>query len=90
MPFVDRCSTDDIPGYISWFTVAISVALCIITIPGYLLTCMAIIKDPFRDLRTPFNYYLINLAAADLIVGCVTEPGMWLNVTKSEHRTNVL
>ena len=82
MPFVDRCSTDVIPGYISWFTVAISVALCIITIPGNLLTCMAIIKDPFRDLRTPFNYYLINLAAADLIVGCVTEPGFIIYHTK--------
>ena len=82
MPFSDRCSEENIPRYISWSTVAISVVLCIITIPGNLLTCVAIIKDPFRDLRTPFNYFVINLAIADLIVGCATEPGFIIYHTK--------
>lgn len=75
MLFSDSCSEEDIPRYIPWSTVAISSFLCVITVPGNLLTCIAIIKDPYRDLRTPFNYFVINLAAADLIVGCVTEPG---------------
>ena len=74
MPFSEGCHEEDIPGYISWSTVAISSMLCIITVPGNLLTCIAIIKDPYKELRTPFNYFVINLVAADLIVGCVTEP----------------
>lgn len=75
MPFSDICSTEDIPSYISWCTVVISICFCIMTVPGNFLTCVAIIKDPFRELRTPFNYFIINLAVSDLIVGCVTEPG---------------
>lgn len=82
MLFSDSCSEEDIPRYISWSTVAISSILCIITVPGNLLTCIAIIKDPFKDLRTPFNYFVINLTAADLIVGCVTEPGFIIYHTK--------
>lgn len=74
MPFSEGCHEEDIPGYISWSTVAISSMLCIITVLGNLLTCIAIIKDPYKELRTPFNYFVINLVAADLIVGCVTEP----------------
>lgn len=82
MPFSDSCLEEDIPRYISWSTVAISSVLCIITVPGNLLTCIAIIKDPYKDLRTPFNYFVINLAAADLIVGCVTEPAFIIYHTK--------
>lgn len=82
MPFTDSCSEEDIPSYISWSTVAISTVLCIITVPGNLLTCIAIIKDPYKDLRTPFNYFVINLTAADLIVGCITAPGFIIYHTK--------
>lgn len=82
MPFSEGCHEEDIPRYISWSTVAISSVLCIITVPGNLLTCIAIIKDPYKDLRTPFNYFVINLAAADLIVGCVTEPAFIIYHTK--------
>lgn len=82
MAFSDSCSEEDIPRYISWTTVTISSVMCIVTVPGNLLTCIAIIKDPYKDLRTPFNYFVINLAAADLIVGCVTEPGFIIYHTK--------
>ena len=82
MPFSEGCHEDDIPRYISWSTVAISSVLCIITVPGNLFTCIAIIKDPYKELRTPFNYFVINLVAADLIVGCVTEPAFIIYHTK--------
>ena len=75
MVFSDSCSDAKIPSLISWTTVVISVVLCIVTVPGNALTCAAIIKDPFKELRSPFNYFVINLAASDLIVGLITEPG---------------
>lgn len=31
-------------------------------------------KDPLKKLRTPFNFFLVNLSVADLIVGAVTMP----------------
>ena len=82
MPFSESCHDQDIPRYISWSTVAISSFLCMKTVPGNLLTCIAIIKDPYKELRTPFNYFVINLAAADLIVGRVTEPTFIIYHTK--------
>ena len=33
-----------------------------------------IYKDPLKKLRTPFNFFLVNLSVADLIVGVVTMP----------------
>lgn len=82
MAFSESCEEEDIPRYISWSTAAISSVLCMITVPGNLLTCIAIIKDPYNELRSPFNYFVINLAAADLIVGCVTEPAFIIYHTK--------
>ena len=43
---------------------------------------VAIIKDPLRDLRAPFYYFVINSTAADLIIGCLTEPGFIINHSK--------
>ena len=42
------------------------------TSPSLIIT--SFIKDPYRELRTPFNFFAINLAISDLIVGCITEP----------------
>ena len=55
-------------------TTTVSAILCIITVPGNLLICWAVIWNPTRNLRTPFNYLVLNLAIADLVVGAVTEP----------------
>ena len=82
MPFSDTCFGEDIPRFVSWGTVAVSSLLCALTVPGNLLTCIAIIKDPVKDLRSPFNYFVINLAVADLIIGCVTEPGFIIYHTR--------
>ncbi|EDO33749.1 predicted protein, partial [Nematostella vectensis] len=35
---------------------------------------LAVLLDPNKDLRSPFNYFIANLAFADLVVGLVTEP----------------
>lgn len=62
------------PYSLSCTTATISAILCIITIPGNILICMVMVKDPHKELRSPFNYFVVNLAIADLTVGCVTEP----------------
>ena len=59
---------------LSYTTATISAVLCLITIPGNLLICLAVYIDPYRRLRTPFNIVVANLAFADLLVGCITEP----------------
>ena len=48
--------------------------LALITFPANLLVCLAIVLDPNRELRTPFNYLLLSLATTDLLVGGVMDP----------------
>ena len=68
------CSNIGPPKALSYFTASFSVFLMILTIPGNFLICLAIIKDPFRNLKTPFNYFLLSLAATDLVVGTIMDP----------------
>lgn len=70
----DSCVGFPAPTALSFFTGTVSVFLAIATIPGNFLVCLAVLKDPFHELRTPFNYLLFSLAAADLIVGIVMDP----------------
>lgn len=55
-------------------TACVSAILCVITVPGNLLICWAIIKDPNSELKSSFNYLILNLAIADSFIGVVTEP----------------
>ena len=55
-------------------TACVSAILCVVTAPGNLLICWAILKDPNRDLKSSFNYLILNLAIADCFIGIVTEP----------------
>ena len=69
-----RCANYPPPISLSYFTASFSVFLAILTIPGNFLVCLAIIKDPFRNLKTPFNYFLLSLAGTDLMVGVIMDP----------------
>eukprot|EP00111_Clytia_hemisphaerica_P022486 TCONS_00066127-protein len=62
------------PPALSVFTSVVSAVLCILTVIGNLLVCLAVLKDPQRKLRTPFMFIIVNLAITDLIVGIVTLP----------------
>ncbi|XP_078359132.1 adenosine receptor A1-like [Oculina patagonica] len=62
------------PSYISFTSAAIGVGMCLFTIPGNLLVVLAIFIDPNRDLKSPFNYFVANLAISDLVVGFVVDP----------------
>ena len=68
------CSAVRPPVQLSYLTASVSVFLTLITIPGNLLVCLAIIRDPFKNLRSPFNYFLLSLAATDLAVGVLMDP----------------
>ena len=39
-----------------------------------LLLCVAMLKDPYKDLKNSFNCFVLQLALSDLVVGAITEP----------------
>ncbi|RMX43503.1 hypothetical protein pdam_00001906 [Pocillopora damicornis] len=43
-------------------------------VPGNILICIAILKDPYQELSNSFNYFVLQLAFSDVIVGIFTEP----------------
>ena len=74
---------------LSFFTAIVSLLLALVTIPGNLVVCIAVLKDPLKNLKTPFTFFVVNLAVADLVVGVITEPvsvlthfreGFWLEI----------
>lgn len=69
------CANISAPTELSFTTAALSILLSAVTVPGNLLVVLAIFIDPNKELsRSPFNYFVANLAVADLLVGLVTEP----------------
>ena len=46
----------------------------IATITGNGLVCLAIWKDPQKQLRSPFSPYVLNLSITDFFVGSITQP----------------
>ena len=62
------------PTILAYFTAFASLVLCIIIVGGNVLIISTVIRDPYRNLRTPFNYFLVCLAVSDLVVGTVTMP----------------
>ena len=57
------------PKTLSIVTASISGILALPAIVCNLLIIIAVIRDPVKKLRTPFNYFLINLAFSDFLVG---------------------
>lgn len=72
--FDHQCSINISSSYQSYTTATVSLFLSLVTIPGNLLVCLAVLKTTNRNIRNPFNYFVLSLAIADLVVGCVTEP----------------
>ena len=91
----EECHGKDSTSGMSYFTVSVAFILMVLNIPGNLLQILAVVLDPFKKLRTPFNFMMTNLAIADLLVGTVTEPmsiythwteGMGNHVTLGQSR----
>ena len=68
------CTKDTAPSTLSYFTAYASLLLGIAIVAGNVLVIVSVFRDPYRNLRTPFNYFLVCLAASDLVVGTVTMP----------------
>ena len=72
--FEKRCLNTKAPAELSFVTATISIILILTNIPGNVRIILAVVFDPHRNLRTPFNWLVVNLATAELVVGCITQP----------------
>ena len=72
----DHCAAVPVPGYLPVFTATVSGLLSLVAVPCNIFVCLTIVKSPpqFKSLRTPFTYFILNLAATDLLIGAATEP----------------
>ena len=62
------------PIWLPYFTAITSCLLCIVVTTGNSLIILSVIIDPLRRLRSPFTYFLVNLAITDFIVGTLSLP----------------
>lgn len=63
-------------GY--WFETTLAstivyVFISFVTIAGNVLVFASFIRDPYKQLRTLQNYFIVNLAVSDLAMGCFAE-----------------
>ena len=72
--FEKRCLTTGAPTELSFITTSLSMVFTLTSIPGNILIILAVVLNPNKNLRTPFNWLVVNLATADLIVGTITNP----------------
>ena len=72
--FEERCLTTGAPPSLALFTMILSILFLITNIPSHLLVITAVLRDPHKNLRSPFNILMANLSAADLIVGAIVCP----------------
>lgn len=84
------CTNISAPTSLSITSATLCSILTLTTVTGNVLVLLAVIIDPNRNLRTPFNFLVANLAAADLIVGCFALPmsvDAYVREALSEHYT---
>ena len=62
------------PTVLSYTTASISIFISTVATLGNSVVLLAIFVDPNKNLRSPFNYFVANLALADLLVGLVVAP----------------
>ena len=74
LSYAKHCESTHSHTEISYFTASLATVFCLATVIGNVLVCLAIIRDPFRNLKTPFNYFLLSLSGTDLIVGLWLDP----------------
>ena len=68
------CQDHWAPFATSITTSVVAAILTLVTVPGNLLICWAVIRNPTGELKTSFNYLVVNLAISDLIIGLITDP----------------
>ena len=68
------CTNITAPAYLSYTTATFESVLSVTAVSGNLLVILAIVLNPNKELRSSFNFFVANLAMADLIVGCIVDP----------------
>ena len=68
------CSLVWAPKLLSYFTSCSSLLMGLMATAGNLLIVIAVIVDPYHKLRSSFNYFVVNLAICDLLIGVITLP----------------
>ena len=64
-------------GYLLTSDLALAIIFIIFglfTVVGNIFVCLVYIKDPLKNLRTVSNFFVVNLAVADILVGITVEP----------------
>lgn len=69
-----NCTIVQAPQILSVFSATMTSILGPIITMGNFLVILSVIWNPNKDLRTPFNFFAVNLAVADLVVGLLTCP----------------
>ena len=72
--FEKRCQSIRASTELSFLSASLSTVLILTNIPGNILVILAVVLNPNKNLRTSFNWLVVNLAAADLIVGVINLP----------------
>lgn len=68
------CKGTQAPTALSITSASLCSILTVTAVIGNVLVLLAVVIDPNRQLRSPFHFLVANLAAADLIVGCLALP----------------
>ena len=76
MSLIDKypCDNTTAPTYLSFSTASSLILITIVASVGNSLVVLAVLLNPNKDLRSPFNYFLANLSIADLVVGLILGP----------------
>ncbi|XP_048586540.1 5-hydroxytryptamine receptor 7-like [Nematostella vectensis] len=59
---------------LSFSSTGISLLLTCISAPTNVCICLAIYKDPYKNLKTAFNLLIVNITLADLLQGLIVMP----------------
>lgn len=62
------------PSYLPLLTIAMAALFCLLITVGNLMIIIAVVINPLKKLRSPFNYFITNLALTDLIIGIISMP----------------
>ena len=68
------CSNIWAPSYVSLLTAVTAAVFCLVITMGNLTIIASVVINPLKKLRSPFNYFIVNLAVADSIVGTISMP----------------
>ena len=69
-----NCTFVQAPKLLSIFSASITSVFIPVITAGNFLVILSVFKDPNKELRTAFNFFVVNLAIADLVVGMLTCP----------------